>query len=101
VGKNNLRAEEIKISYFPQTIMEISPGTWQQCVTQKTYYINHRSGKKESKSRGDKNKLFSTDNNGNIAWHLVAVCSKLDILQKIWELHEDNLTTEEVNNMWK
>ena len=77
---------------------DIPPGTWHQCVTQKAYYINHRGGKKESNSRGDKKKLFSTDNNGNISWHLIAVCSKLDVLQKIWELDEDNLTKEEVNN---
>jgi len=28
------------------------------------------------------------------------MCSKLDALQKIWELDENNLTTEDVNNLF-
>jgi hypothetical protein len=42
--------------------------------------------------------LLATDIGGNNAWHLAAMCSKLDVLQNIWDLDEDNLITEDANN---
>jgi hypothetical protein len=37
----------------------------------------------------------ATDSDGNTAWHGAAERSKLEVLQKIWDLAKDNLKKEE------
>ena len=41
--------------------------------------------------------FLRTDNEGRNAWHIAANRSKLDAMQKIWELGKERLTTEEIN----
>ena len=42
--------------------------------------------------------LLSTDNEGKTAWHWAAGKGNLDVLQKVWEWANENLTREEINN---
>jgi ankyrin repeat protein len=39
---------------------------------------------------------LSTENKWNTVWHWAARWGKLDLLQKIWDLAKDILTTEEI-----
>ena len=43
--------------------------------------------------------LLSTDNNGRSAWHCAALQGNLDVLQKVWECANENLTRGEINNI--
>jgi ankyrin repeat protein len=46
-----------------------------------------------------KNKLLlATDSKGNTVLHTAAFQGRLDIFNKVWDLAEDNLTTEEMKN---
>jgi hypothetical protein len=40
--------------------------------------------------------LLRTDGEGRNAWHIAACKSKLYVIQKIWELAKERLTTEEI-----
>ena len=42
--------------------------------------------------------LLGTDKDGKTFWYFVASWSRLDLLQEIWELAKENLTTEEIKD---
>jgi hypothetical protein len=52
---------------------------------------------KDNLTRGDKNMLLlATDIEGNTAWHLTAMWGEVHVLQNIWGLAKNNVTTEEI-----
>ena len=42
--------------------------------------------------------LLCKDDGETTAWHFAAHWGELDLMQKIWELAEEKLTTEEIKN---
>jgi len=42
--------------------------------------------------------LLHTHGEGRNAWHIAAFGGEVDVMQKIWELAEERLTTEEIQN---
>ena len=47
-----------------------------------------------------KNLLLARNDEGMTAWHEVTSWGQLEILQKIWNLAEEILTTEEINKIF-
>jgi hypothetical protein len=43
--------------------------------------------------------LLATDHEKMNTWHVAADCGELKILKEIWDLAEENLKTEEINNI--
>ena len=41
---------------------------------------------------------FGTDNEGRTVWHLAATRGQLETIKKLWELAENNVTIEDINN---
>jgi len=42
--------------------------------------------------------LLRTDGKGRNVWHIAAYLRKLDVMQEIWELAKERLTTEVIDN---
>ena len=42
--------------------------------------------------------LLHTDREGWNAWHIAAFKGKVDVMQEIWKLAKERLTTEELRN---
>ena len=44
--------------------------------------------------------LLRTEDMGRTAWHLAAAFNNVDVMQKIWELAKEKLTTEEIKKKY-